>query len=440
MSSSTEMTVVMTSGAAQPNGSAESNTPPPPSPPPPPPPLPVFEPAASPEERLARIREARNPFLEAASYLLRALADIPRLTLDAQGVSGLRVVMEEETKTFTRLCDQANLRRDHMLAVRYALCTAIDEAANLTEWGGGQGKDSGPWPAHALLQTFHQEGDGGNKVFLLIGRLAASPKEHHQVLEVMLHVLGLGFEGHYRTQTERHRMVESIRNRLHQIVMGGREPIARDLSPNWRGVAAGKFGLLRGVPVWVTASVFALALLGMFSWYRYQLAGRTEALDARIRALGNEVRFRPVQAPRHPRLKELLADEVAAGRVDVDEDDRRSRVVFKGDDMFSTGRAAVSAAAMPMLEKVAQGINEVAGAVEVTGHSDNQRIATREFPDNKTLSQRRAEKVADVLRGKGVDPARITTSGAGDSQPVADNATAAGRARNRRVEIAVRSD
>jgi type VI secretion system protein ImpK len=107
--------------------------------------------------------------------------------------------------------------------------------------------------------------------------------------------------------------------------------------------------------------------------------------------------------------------------------------------MFLPGQALVNPRMGPMLDKVAAGINEVTGAVEVIGHSDNQPIATREFPNNTALSQKRAQEVVDALRSKTVDPARLTTIGMGDTQPVTENASVAGRARNRRVEILVQA-
>lgn len=386
------------------------------------------------EQRLINIRAARNPFLEACRLLLRALADMPQ-ELTESGMRGWREVLEEEIHTFSHLCDQANLRRDHMLGIRYALCTALDEAANLKPWAGGEGDSTGPWSGHALLQTFHQEGDGGQKVFLLIGRLAASPKEHLHVLEVMLHILGLGFEGHYRTQADGRRMLETVRHHLFTLLAENREAVPRELSPHWLGVAAGKFRLIRSVPAWVTAAVLGLVLLVLFTWFKYELVHERRVLEARIHEIGAQV-----PKAQKLRLKELLSQEIAVGRVSVEEDDHQSKVLFRGDDMFLPGKAEVNPRAIVMLEKVAGGINEVSGTVEVTGHSDNQPISTPEFPNNKVLSEKRADVVANMLRARGVEPVRLTTSGAGDSQPVAENRSVGGRARNRRVEILVRAN
>lgn len=394
----------------------------------------VFETPLSLEQRLTNVKAARNPLLEASKTLLRALADMPD-NLEEKGMLGWCQLLGEELHVFTTLCEQANLRRDHVLAVRYALCTALDEAASLKPWAGGVGASTGPWSSHALLQTFHQEGDGGQKVFLLIGRLASNPQEHLDVLEIMFHLLGLGFEGHYRTQADGRRMLETVRHRLFTLLAEGREAVPREISLRWLGVPEGKFRLIRSVPAWVTALVLGLALLGMFTWFKYNLVNERNTLEAKIREIGALA-----PKPSKLRLKELLEQEITSGRVQVEEDDNHSKVSFKGDDMFLPGQAVVNPKATSMLDKVAGGINEVAGKVEITGHSDNQPIKTVEFPDNKVLSEKRAESVAKMLRSRGVETDRIGTLGAGDSQPVDPANTPAARAKNRRVEILVRAN
>ena len=102
----------------------------------------VFEPGPNHDTRLTEVllavEQNRNPFQEAASVLLRSLAELPK-ELNAEGLRGLHTLLTQELQTYTRLCEQANLRRDHMLAVRYALCTALDEAISLRPWAGGDG-------------------------------------------------------------------------------------------------------------------------------------------------------------------------------------------------------------------------------------------------------------------------------------------------------------
>lgn len=390
------------------------------------------------DARLAAVKAAQNPLLEAAQPLLRALCDMPR-ELAADRVDVLHRLLVREVTTFQMVCSNAQIRNEHVVAASYALCTAIDEAANRTAWGGGVGGSTGVWAKQQLAQKFHDDHKGGEKVFLLIGRLAASPQEHIDLLDLLFFILALGFEGRYHSATNGPRQLETIRHRLYDIVMRARGDVPRALSPHWKGVGAGRFRLLRTVPVWVTVSLLSLGLLGQYAWYKYQLVHSSTEVEASIRAIGALRPPPPPPAPAHRslRLKELLAPEIARGSVSVEEDDAHSAVSFKGDDMFVPGQARVNARLLPTIAKVASEINEVSGTVRITGHSDNRPIRTRQFPDNQALSEQRAAAVAEVLKSRGVALDRLVVEGRGDTQPMADNATAPGRARNRRVDIVV---
>ncbi|WP_280816448.1 type VI secretion system protein TssL, long form [Variovorax sp. TBS-050B] len=391
------------------------------------------------QARLAAVKAAENPLLEAAQPLLRALADMPA---DLEGEDCIKVMsrlLEREVVSFQTLCSDAQIRHEHVVAASYSLCTALDEAANSTAWGGAKGEEgAGAWAGRQLAARFHGDTKGGDKFFLLVGRLAATPQEHIDLLELMYIILGLGFEGRFSHGggTNARRQLETIRHRLLTLLTPARGDVPHDLSPHWKGVGAGKFRLLRSIPVWVTASLVALALVALFSWYKYQLLHRSRQVEAHIRAVG--AMQPPPKPPRKPlRLKELLSEEIARGTVSVDEDENRSIVSFKGDDMFVPGRARLNPKILPVIAKAASEINEVSGTVQVTGHSDNQPIRTREFPDNQVLSEKRADAVAEVLKANGVAVARLKVEGRGATMPIADNATAAGRSRNRRVEIVV---
>ena len=103
-------------------------------------------------------------------------------------------------------------------------------------------------------------------------------------------------------------------------------------------------------------------------------------------------------------------------------------------DAFASGQANLTAGAAASIK--ALGIYLAAlpgGAVQVVGHTDSQG----EDAANLALSERRAQQVRASLVAAGLDRGRVTVQGAGETRPVADNATAAGRAKNRRVEILV---
>ena len=89
---------------------------------------------------------------------------------------------------------------------------------------------------------------------------------------------------------------------------------------------------------------------------------------------------------------------------------------------------------VPALDAFADYMNKVADSkVSITGHTDSQGSEAY----NQALSEKRAQDVADYLTAKGISADRIMTSGMGESSPVADNATKAGRAENRRVMVEI---
>ena len=113
-----------------------------------------------------------------------------------------------------------------------------------------------------------------------------------------------------------------------------------------------------------------------------------------------------------------------------------SRVRSSGDAFFDTNKSAFRKEAQPELEKYAARVRNVSSveAVQITGFTDS--TGTADY--NQKLSEQRAATVKDFLVKNGIDPSKITILGKGASDPVADNSTKEGRAKNRRVEIMVK--
>ena len=102
-------------------------------------------------------------------------------------------------------------------------------------------------------------------------------------------------------------------------------------------------------------------------------------------------------------------------------------------DHFAFDSAELKPAMESALDDVAAKVAASKGdeMLEIVGHTDS----TGPEDYNQGLSERRAQSAADYLAGKGVAASKMTIKGMGENSPVADNATAAGRAMNRRVEI-----
>ncbi|WP_454289103.1 OmpA family protein [Rhizobium arsenicireducens] len=101
---------------------------------------------------------------------------------------------------------------------------------------------------------------------------------------------------------------------------------------------------------------------------------------------------------------------------------------------FATDQDQVMPQFYPTLNSVAIVLRKFEKTlIDVNGHTDS----TGSVAHNEALSERRASSVANYLNSQGVDPRRVSALGFGPSQPVASNATADGRAQNRRVEIQI---
>lgn len=112
--------------------------------------------------------------------------------------------------------------------------------------------------------------------------------------------------------------------------------------------------------------------------------------------------------------------------------DNQLKLNIPSDISFDTGRADIKANLRPILDQFASGLGTQPNTeVRIIGHTDN----TGSDATNDPLSMQRAASARDYLTARGVDPQRVMINGRGEREPVADNSTEAGRARNRRVEI-----
>jgi len=102
--------------------------------------------------------------------------------------------------------------------------------------------------------------------------------------------------------------------------------------------------------------------------------------------------------------------------------------------LFATGRADLKPEATGNLAALVTFLNSnPTRTVMIEGHTDD--VGSNDA--NLSLSQLRADSVRAYLVGKGIDSARLSTSGKGEAAPVADNASAMGRQENRRVEVII---
>jgi chemotaxis protein MotB len=130
----------------------------------------------------------------------------------------------------------------------------------------------------------------------------------------------------------------------------------------------------------------------------------------------------------------------AKDRVSVTVNQRGLVVSLREAGFFDSGSAVLKEGASEVVETIASFVRENTNRCRVEGHTDNVPIRTASFSSNWDLSTARATSlVKRLVERYGVDPRSISAAGYGKYQPVADNATAEGRAQNRRVDVVILS-
>nr|WP_315431021.1 OmpA family protein [uncultured Albidiferax sp.] len=152
------------------------------------------------------------------------------------------------------------------------------------------------------------------------------------------------------------------------------------------------------------------------------------AIGAGIGALGGYVWSKHMQDKKAAMERATVGTGVAVTQTA----DNQLKLNIPSDISFDTGRADIKPNLRPILDQFASGLqNQPNTEVRIIGHTDN----TGSDAINNPLSLRRAESARDYLSARGVDSRRVVVAGRGEYEPIADNSSDAGRARNRRVEI-----
>jgi len=384
---------------------------------------------ASPELAIADV--GLNPLVALANRLLLLVPQL-RATRSVADPAALRTSLAQGIRDFATRAAQQGIAPERVMASRYVLCTMIDEAAADTPWGG-----SGVWGRHSLLAMFHNETEGGEKVFQLMARLAEKPAENRDLLELIYAAITLGFEGRYRVIENGRAQLDAVRDRLAQILKQQRGDHSHALAEHWQGEPVKRAATLSWLPLAVTAGLAALLLVGTYWALSSSLESRSDPVFGDIQGLRltPPVVVAPQPAPK-PRLAQFLQPDIKANLVRVSDEIDRSVVTIRGDGTFATGSATLLPEREALMGRIADALAQVVGNILVTGHTDNQPIArSARFPSNWHLSDERARNVRDLLVAHKVAPDRIRAEGRADAEPVVPNDTATNRALNRRVEV-----
>ena len=194
-------------------------------------------------------------------------------------------------------------------------------------------------------------------------------------------------------------------------------------------------GLAQTAPIWAVFGDLMAGLLGAFVLILVGVPGLQLELASSLEA---EVRKRQHEEQRRLTLEQALAVPLATGRVTLN----NGRIGISGSVLFALnsdqlqpeGRQLLKSLAVPLAAYLASR-DEL---LMVSGFTDDRpvRDSNRQFADNWALSAERALTVTRALIDEGLPAASVFAAAFGPEQPVASNADAAGRSRNRRVEMA----
>lgn len=189
-------------------------------------------------------------------------------------------------------------------------------------------------------------------------------------------------------------------------------------------------------PVW---AVFGDLMAGLLGAFVLILAGALAMQFDLSAQLQSEVRQRQAEAQRREALEQALAGPLAAGRVTFAD----GRIGISGNVLFAFNATELQPEGRQVLKSLAGPLAAYLAARDevlmVSGFTDDRQVrdgGRARFADNWELSAQRALTVTRTLIEDGVPASAVFAAAFGAEQPVASNADAAGRALNRRVEIA----
>lgn len=337
----------------------------------------------------------------------------------------------------------------------------IDDLAINTPWGG-----HGDWPRQPLVVSLSGEVDAGSRFFEKLAELQRYPERDPQLLELAHACLALGFRGRYRVEGSQMQgallQARTATARLLRSADAERAP----LSPHWEGVDAPDVPRRFAVPLWTIGLGAVAVVAAIHVGLGMRLSDRAEQLYTLARLVPPPERagiFRPVRetpvAPQaeivepppvvQPVMLNLWPEFQAAAPADLSgaltgrEDVSLAVLVLRGTEpsLFRSARADLNDIYLPLVASIGRTVAanvDVIGGVTVIGHTDSVPVqSSNPFATNQGLSEARAQAIADLLVQAGVPAELLHVEGLADTEPVADNATAEGRAQNRRVEIRI---
>lgn len=394
-----------------------------------------------------------NPIMAAAAPLLIFLGNLRLIPVETQAAP-LADHVADSIREFERGIAEAGIAEEDARIAKFALCETADDII-----GNLPGIDRDGWIRQGMLSRFFQAGAAGVGFFAALNKILTTPETHQDLLELMHACLSLGFEGQYRGAPRQDGSLERVRRDVYETLRFFKARPGDDVSPRWQGLSAMTAGRSARVPLWAVAAATLTLLVAAFFVLRTLVTNQGDALAAELLALAPSTPIKiersdfvppaqeqPVEQEAAPvartaridRIRSALSKQIESGGLTVDTKGDFIVVEINNQLLFPSGQADVKAGFEPIAGAIAAALQPEPGQIRVVGHTDNVKPRrTGTFKSNYDLSVARAEAVKKMMAPKFSDPSRLAVEGKGEDEPIADNATAEGRARNRRVDVMI---
>ena len=219
----------------------------------------------------------RNPLISASAPLLDLIVVITEGARH-ETPREFRIQVSSEIREFHHRLERQSVSLYSMRVASYALCGALDEAVLTTDWGS-----ESDWSADTLLWAFHQDSSGGENFFTYLSDLALSPDMQAELVELLVLLLDLGFQGPHRISHNGAHALETIRLRLHAAARAHRPEAVSPVGAPGPSADAGP-SLWRTV-LKAFAACVVLVLLAGYSTLYVRTQSLAEPLEARLASL-----------------------------------------------------------------------------------------------------------------------------------------------------------
>lgn len=136
-------------------------------------------------------------------------------------------------------------------------------------------------------------------------------------------------------------------------------------------------------------------------------------------------------------LTKQLAPEIKSGKLQISMVPRGLAISFTQAALFPSGEDEIAKDTYPSIHRIAEAMQKIPNPARMEGHTDAIPIHNSRFRSNWELSAARSIALLQALTGAGADKDRLSIAGYADTNPVEDNDTEQGRAKNRRVDIII---